>query len=334
VIWLTQLRLLFLCIYTRSLGPEISRIRSTTTDEIWSSKNLARMKAGGNQKCREFLESAGLALHSRCSIRQKYTSFAARRYQEHLGVQAAAGSMSNEQELPREFCSSIAKERKTEAFLNFVRHELQIQLDILPLRQEGDIHTRLAFTQSNRPLNRPNDTADISATLAPISIPWGQIGQSLLPKSYSTLDPVAASKLRQCLLDSECQDESRPSNARNFFGMAVPKSTVVTHMGRVYADGGCSGTLLPGNDYRDDSRSPSSVSLLRQDSTCAANGGSSNVDDQSKCDENSVVMRDESFADLKASLRKSGAITNLALGLQLISPIRCTFIPHITEDAY
>lgn len=66
----------------RSLGVHISFVRSITMDS-WTPDQLARMKAGGNARCNEYLSSGGIRPNAH--VREKYESSRAASYKEVLG---------------------------------------------------------------------------------------------------------------------------------------------------------------------------------------------------------------------------------------------------------
>eukprot|EP00527_Entomoneis_sp_CCMP2396_P004833 CAMPEP_0198141154 /NCGR_PEP_ID=MMETSP1443-20131203/4206_1 /TAXON_ID=186043 /ORGANISM="Entomoneis sp., Strain CCMP2396" /LENGTH=187 /DNA_ID=CAMNT_0043803803 /DNA_START=156 /DNA_END=716 /DNA_ORIENTATION=- len=65
----------------RGLGTHISFVRSVTMDS-WTEKQIAQMKAGGNDKCEEFLTSHGVSMSS--EAREKYDTPAAELYRQVL----------------------------------------------------------------------------------------------------------------------------------------------------------------------------------------------------------------------------------------------------------
>lgn len=66
----------------RSLGTHISFVRSITMDS-WTEKQLAIMKLGGNEACKDYLEKKhGIAANT--NIREKYSSPAAQLYKQVL----------------------------------------------------------------------------------------------------------------------------------------------------------------------------------------------------------------------------------------------------------
>jgi hypothetical protein len=73
----------FLSIYHSGLGTHISFVRSVTLDQ-WTAPQLALMRAGGNGKCRRFLEQHGISFDSSSTIRQRYDSPAAALYKQVL----------------------------------------------------------------------------------------------------------------------------------------------------------------------------------------------------------------------------------------------------------
>ena len=70
----------------RGLGTHLSFVRSIHMD-AWTSRQVALMHAGGNQKCQEFLAKHGVAETGRETIRAKYSSPAAQLYQQVLVAQ-------------------------------------------------------------------------------------------------------------------------------------------------------------------------------------------------------------------------------------------------------
>ena len=69
-----------------SLGVHISFVRSIAMDS-WTEKQLKRMKAGGNNKCNDYLQKHGIG--PRTPIKQKYESPVAQLYKEVLKARAA-----------------------------------------------------------------------------------------------------------------------------------------------------------------------------------------------------------------------------------------------------
>jgi len=69
----------------RSLGVHISFVRSIAMDS-WTEPQLALMKAGGNNKCNEYLEKHGIG--PRTPIKQKYESPVAQLYKQVLKARA------------------------------------------------------------------------------------------------------------------------------------------------------------------------------------------------------------------------------------------------------
>jgi ADP-ribosylation factor GTPase-activating protein 1 len=69
----------------RGLGVHVSFVRSVRLD-AWTPKQIGLMRAGGNDRCRQFLEKHGVDLSSTSSssIREKYDSPAAELYKEVL----------------------------------------------------------------------------------------------------------------------------------------------------------------------------------------------------------------------------------------------------------
>jgi ADP-ribosylation factor GTPase-activating protein 1 len=69
-------------IIIRGLGTHISFVRSVTMDS-WTDKQLALMKAGGNQNCKEFLSKHGIDFRT-TSIKERYDCPPAELYRQIL----------------------------------------------------------------------------------------------------------------------------------------------------------------------------------------------------------------------------------------------------------
>ena len=83
-----MVRFLIVCsgiqfIFHRGLGTHVSFVRSVTMD-AWTDKQLALMKAGGNQNCLNFLTKHGIDVSTRCSAKEKYDCPPAELYRQVL----------------------------------------------------------------------------------------------------------------------------------------------------------------------------------------------------------------------------------------------------------
>ena len=62
------------------MGTHISFVRSVTMDS-WTDAQIAKMKKGGNQACKDFLKKHGIDFEN-CTVQERYDSPAAMLYQE------------------------------------------------------------------------------------------------------------------------------------------------------------------------------------------------------------------------------------------------------------
>jgi hypothetical protein len=83
------------------LGTHISFVRSVTMDR-WTPQQIALMRVGGNQKCKDFLQSHGIDTTT-ATIAEKYDSPAAMLYQQVLV--ARVESRAEPTELPEKTSS-------------------------------------------------------------------------------------------------------------------------------------------------------------------------------------------------------------------------------------
>ena len=72
----------------RALGPQISFVQAITVE--WTARQLAMLKAGGNEQLQEFFEAYELTRGTR--IQYKYKTVAAHYYREWLRAQATGQS--------------------------------------------------------------------------------------------------------------------------------------------------------------------------------------------------------------------------------------------------
>eukprot|EP00550_Attheya_septentrionalis_P003877 CAMPEP_0198287242 /NCGR_PEP_ID=MMETSP1449-20131203/6132_1 /TAXON_ID=420275 /ORGANISM="Attheya septentrionalis, Strain CCMP2084" /LENGTH=181 /DNA_ID=CAMNT_0043985175 /DNA_START=268 /DNA_END=810 /DNA_ORIENTATION=+ len=91
----------------RGLGTHISFVRSITMD-AWTPPQVERMKAGGNDRCNEFLQRHGVS--STSSIREKYDSPAAELYKEAL--KARTEGRPEPTELPKKVVPKKSPQKK------------------------------------------------------------------------------------------------------------------------------------------------------------------------------------------------------------------------------
>ena len=78
----------------RGLGVHLSFVRSTSMDK-WKDLELAKMKAGGNKKFREFLESQP-DYNAKWSFQDKYNSRAAALFRDKVATEAEGRTWSEE----------------------------------------------------------------------------------------------------------------------------------------------------------------------------------------------------------------------------------------------
>lgn len=81
----------------RALGVHISFVRSVSMDS-WNEKQIKQMKAGGNDKCNEFLK--GHSIHKTMAIPQKYNSPAAELYRDRLLAEVEGKPLPTELKAP------------------------------------------------------------------------------------------------------------------------------------------------------------------------------------------------------------------------------------------
>ena len=82
----------------RGLGTHVSFVRSVKMDS-WTEAQITKMKQGGNQRCKDFLEKHGVDVSG--SIKEKYDNPAAQLYQLVLKARVAGEPEPTELPPPR-----------------------------------------------------------------------------------------------------------------------------------------------------------------------------------------------------------------------------------------
>lgn len=97
----------------RGLGVHLSFVRSVTMDK-WKDLELEKMKAGGNQRAREFFEDQPDWKENQ-TIQQRYNSKAAALYRDKIATLAQGKSWSEESSSAKNYASSTVSQHSSSA---------------------------------------------------------------------------------------------------------------------------------------------------------------------------------------------------------------------------
>ena len=239
------------------------------------------------------------------------------------------GNDSHEDERPQgneideKNLNSVDKKEKVETFINFARHEMSLLN--MPERQS---------TQRKPVGGSRGARADEMTNSERFS---NLLGAGFSPRHFS-LDPGVALKLRRFLGPDSPKRTTSPgflgravADIPALFGLGESDIPTITYMGRVYADEYYMDSLtvhLMGHtpdigDSYSSSSSNQTLSSIPEEST--------SIGERDSIEFGSLPLvktkvEDTHFSTMKAAWRKSGAVTNLALEMQITSP-SCVITP-------
>ena len=99
----------------RGLGTHISRVRSIKMDS-WAEDQAKRMKAGGNDQCKQFFKDNGMADFEEKSIRDRYDSPQGELYKDVLTAQIEGKPLPTELPKRPQKSATPPVKRKMEGF--------------------------------------------------------------------------------------------------------------------------------------------------------------------------------------------------------------------------